>query len=76
MNRWLVPGLLCLVSFHTPDGSMITVETQHIAAVRPVTDRVKEHVVAGTKALLYVGSQKMGITETLEEAEKMIEECE
>lgn len=68
--------LACLVIFHSPDGSLVSVEKQHVAVVRPVTEPIKEHVAAGTRALLYVGSHKIGITETAEEAEAMLEQCE
>lgn len=54
----------------------MSVEKQHIAAIRPVSEAVKEHLAPGTKALLYVGAHKIGITETLEEAETMLENCE
>jgi hypothetical protein len=68
--------VLCLVIFHAPDGSSVSVEKQHIAAIRPITEAIKEHLAPGTKSLLYVGAHKIGITETLEEAETMLEGCE
>lgn len=68
--------LLCLVVFHAPDGSLVSVEKAHIAAIRPVTDQIKEHVAPGTHALVYVGQHKFGITESLEEAETMLESCD
>lgn len=74
--RHFATAIICLVVFHAPDGSLVSVEKQHVAAVRPVTDAIKEHVAPGTKALVYVGQHKFGITETLDEAEAMLEQCE
>lgn len=54
----------------------MSVESQHIAAIRPVSDQIKEHVAPGTKALVYVGAHKFGITESLEQAEEMVENCQ
>lgn len=68
--------LLCLVIFHAPDGSQVSVESQHVAAVRPVTDAIKEHLAPGTKSILYVGAHKIGIVEDFDKAEAMLEGCE
>jgi hypothetical protein len=65
--------LLCLITFHSPDGQLLTVEAKHVIAVRPAPS--SEHVAAGTKSILYVGGQKFGITETPAEAEIMINDC-
>ena len=60
--------------FHTPDGRELRVETQHISAVRPA-DSVQQQVAPGTKAILYVGSQKFGITEAAVEVDMIIKDC-
>lgn len=76
MRGTLAALLACLVVFHAPDGSLVSVESQHVAAVRPVTDNVKEHLAPGTKSVLYVGSHKIGIIEDFDHAESMLENCE
>lgn len=67
--------LACLVVFHAPDGTLVSVEKQHIAAIRPVSEAAKEHLAPGSRALVYVGSHKFAITETLDEAEAIMEQC-
>lgn len=76
MRQWPAIGLLCLVVFHAPDGSLVSVESQHVAAVRPVTDAIKEHLAPGTKSILYVGAHKIGIIENFDDAEAKLENCE
>ena len=71
---WL--GLCCLVTFHAPDGSLLTVDTANIALVR-TTVGITEHLAKGTNALVYIAGQRaIGITETREEAEDIIRGCE
>lgn len=74
--RHLAEALACLVVFHAPDGSLVSVEKAHISALRPVSEAVKEHLAPGTKTLVYVGQHKFGITESLDEAETMLEQCD
>ena len=67
-------GVLCLAIFHSPEGRELRVETQHIAAVRPA-DAVQQNVAPGTKAILYVGSQKFGVVEAPSEIDQIIKDC-
>jgi hypothetical protein len=64
-----------LVIFHSPEGGLLTIDTRQFALVRPVEGKLKEHVAPGTNAILYIGSNKIGITETREEAEEAIRDC-
>ena len=72
--RWLLAALACLAIFHTPDGRELRVETQHISAVRPA-DSVQQQVAPGTKAIIYVGSQKFGLVETPAEIDMLVKDC-
>jgi hypothetical protein len=64
-----------LAIFHTPDGKLLSVQTKHITAVRPVTESSKSHLAPGTNSVIYVGSEKFAITETREEADEAIRDC-
>ena len=66
--------LLCLVVFHSPDGRELRIETQHIAIVRPA-DAVQQNVAPGTKSILYVGSQKLGVVESIDEIGTLMRDC-
>jgi hypothetical protein len=74
MWRSRIAALACLAIFHTPDGRELRVETQHISAVRPA-DGAQQQVAPGTKAILYVGSQKFGIIETAIDVDAIIKDC-
>jgi hypothetical protein len=64
----------CLAVFHSPDGRELRIETQHIAVVRPA-DAVQQNVAPGTKAILYVGSQKLGVVEGADEVAIIMRDC-
>jgi hypothetical protein len=74
MKRPAVGIALCLAIFHSPDGRELRIETQHIAVIRPA-DAVQEHVAPGTKTILYVGSQKMGVVEPPDQVQTIIQDC-
>ena len=75
MTDWkIVLPVMCLAIFHSPDGRELRIETQHIAIVRP-TDAVQQNVAPGTKAILYVGSQKLGVVESPDEATMTMRDC-
>jgi hypothetical protein len=65
---------LCLAIFHSPDGRELRIESQHIAAVRP-SDAAQQQLAPGTKAIIYVGSQKFGIVESPTEIDAIIKDC-
>ena len=66
--------LLCLAVFHSPDGRELRIETQHIAIVRPA-DAVQQNVAPGTKSILYVGGQKLGVVESPDETAVILRDC-
>jgi len=74
MRSKIAGWLLCLAIFHSPEGRELRIETQHIAAVRPA-DAVQQNVAPGTKSILYVGSQKFGVIESLAEIDTIIKDC-
>jgi hypothetical protein len=74
MNRLL--ALACLILIHPPDGAPLRIDISHIIAVRPVPMGSEEHFARGTKSILYVTGQKFGITETPEQVELLIRDCE
>ena len=74
MLRKIAMPLVCLAIFHSPDGRELRIETQHISIVRPA-DAVQQNVAPGTKSILYVGSQKLGIVESPDEAAIIMRDC-
>jgi hypothetical protein len=66
---------LCLIILHTPDGEEIAVDTRQILMLRP-TVHIREHFAPGTKTLLYLTAQKIGVTEEPHEVEYLIKICE
>jgi hypothetical protein len=74
MRGMIASTILCLAIFHSPDGRELRIETQHIAVVRP-SDAVQQNVAPGTKAILYVGSQKLGVVESPDEVTIIMRDC-
>jgi hypothetical protein len=70
----IVIAVTCLAIFHSPDNRELRIESQHIAAVRPA-DAAQQHLAPGTKAIIYVGSQKFGVVESAVEIEQIIRDC-
>jgi hypothetical protein len=70
----ITTAIVCLAIFHSPDGRELRIETQHIAIVRPA-DAVQQNVAPGTKSILYVGSQKLGVVEGPDEATMIMRDC-
>jgi hypothetical protein len=60
--------------FHSPDNREVRVETAHIAVVRP-SDAAQQSLAPGTRAILYVGSQKFGVVETPDQINAIIRDC-
>jgi hypothetical protein len=75
MTKWklLIP-LSCLAVFHSPDGRELRIDTLHISAVRSA-EGFKHHLAPGTNAVILVGSQNLGVVETPEEVESLMESC-
>ena len=66
--------LPCLIVVHSPDGSELRIDTNHILAVRPAAG-VSEHVAKGTNTLIYTGGKVFGVTEGFDDAINQIEQC-
>ena len=71
--KWFIP-LSCLIILHSPDNRELRIETSHIAAVRP-SDAAQQSLAPGTKAIVYVGSQKFGVVEAPSEIDAVIKDC-
>ena len=69
-----VAAVTCLAIFHSPDDRELRIESQHIQAVRPA-DGAQQQLSPGTKAIIYVGSQKFGVVESAPEIEQIIRDC-
>ena len=67
----------CFIIVHGPNGKdELHVDASSIFIVRPTTKDIEPHIAAGTKTILYIGGQKFGISETPEEVEAMIRDCD
>ena len=66
--------LLCMAILHSPDNRELRIETAHIAAVRP-SDAAQQALAPGTRAVLYVGSQKFGVLESPSEIDAIMKDC-
>ena len=65
--------IACLLVFHAPSGSDLTIESTSINAVRPAGEF--SHLAHGTNAVLYVAGEKFGVRETITEVEVLIGKC-
>jgi hypothetical protein len=74
MRRTSAVAVACLAIFHSPDNRELRLESQHIAAVRPA-DAAQTQLAPGTKAIIYVGGQKFGVMETVQEVDSIIKDC-
>lgn len=72
--RWYIP-LSCFLALHTPDHQELLVEAKQIFVLRGLAKELEQHVAKGTKTIIYVDGQKIGIKETPEEIKSMIENC-
>jgi hypothetical protein len=72
--KWEIALLWCLAIFHTPDGIEILLDTHHISAIRPA-EYAKGHVVAGVNAIISIGSQNYGVSETPSQAQDLLRHC-
>jgi hypothetical protein len=72
--KWFIP-LSCLVTFHAPNDGLITIETHQIAMVRSAEELAGQHLAAGTNSVIYLAGHKVGVTETREKVEELIENC-
>lgn len=72
--KQLIQIITCLAIFHSPDGSLISIDTNHIVAVRPA-ESVKQHIAPGIKTIIYTGGQNFGVAESPEEVGRIIDEC-
>ena len=70
-------ALACLLTFHSPDGSRLLVESGIIKVIRPIEPAHSEHVAPGTRSVLYLGVRPagLGIVETAAQVLKAIEDC-
>ena len=70
----VVNSLLCVAIFHSPDNRELRLESAHIAAVRPA-DAAQAQLAPGTRAIIYIGGQKFGVIETVQEIDSIIKDC-
>lgn len=71
-------GICCLLALHAPDGSVLTLRSEAILAVRPVARQHAEHLAAGTHSVVYLGgasSGGFGVVEDRNEVLRQIKEC-
>ena len=66
--------MLCVIVLHLPGGGEFRVYSDHIHAVRavPPNDQVHHDV----RSLVYLDGKTIGVVETPEAIEALIEECE
>jgi hypothetical protein len=67
--------IACLIILHTPDGEEIAVDTRQILMLRP-TSHIREHFAHGSRTLVYMGGQKVVVTEEPHEVEYLTKICE
>jgi hypothetical protein len=68
---------VCILTFHSPDGSELILQSDVIRVVRPILNQHREHVAAGTNSVLYLGIRPagFGVVETAAQALQMIRDC-
>jgi len=67
---------LCVVHFHSPDGSDFYMEHANIVAARPAA-KLREHVAPNTLTLIYgTGGRVYGIRESIEEVAQLMKDCD
>jgi hypothetical protein len=68
-------AVACLIVLHSPDGEELAIDTRQILMLRP-TVHIKEHLAPGTKTLVYLTAQKIGVKEEPHEVEYLTKICE
>jgi hypothetical protein len=72
MRTWL--PFCCLIVLHSPDNRELQVESQYIEVMRPA-EAARQHVTPGTQAILYVGAQRFGVIESIDQINIIIRNC-
>ena len=67
--------VVCLVTLHAPNGALLTIDTHGFVMALDVEDLPSQHVATGTKSIVYMSGHKIGVTETREQVEQLIENC-
>lgn len=49
----VLPLVLCLILFHSSDGSLIWISADAITVVKPVSAQHVDHLARGTQAVVY-----------------------
>lgn len=74
--RWLaILPLACLLILHSPSGTELRFESQHVSVYQPLPKGSEGHVAPGVKTLIHTGGQKFGVVETVEQIDAMLESC-
>ena len=70
--------LACMLLLHAPDGSGLSIESDAITAVRPITPHWTPHIAANARAVVYTGGASSGgfaVVESRAEVLRRIGEC-
>lgn len=70
-------AVYCFIAIHSPDGKDVTyVDAAHVFMIRPLAPQHEQHVAKGVRTILYIDGQKVGVSETPQEIQAMLKECE
>jgi hypothetical protein len=78
MSTFAFAVAVCVLTFHSPDGSELLVLSDMIKAIKPAAAHHHGHLTAGTNAVIYLGVRPngFGVHETSEQALQLIRDCE
>jgi hypothetical protein len=69
-------ALMCLISFHSSDGSLIWIRTAAITVIKPISAEHLDHLAKGTHAVVYtITGRTFAVRETDEAIVRMYNSC-
>jgi hypothetical protein len=69
--------LVCLILFHSSDGSLIWIKSSAITTVKPILPRALNHIAKGTHAVVYtVTGRTFAVQDTSEDIVGKVDACD
>jgi hypothetical protein len=70
-------SVLCLILFHSSDGSVVWIKSSAITVVKPIPAKHRDHLAGGTQAVIYtVSGRTFGVLEADEDVVGAVDACD
>jgi hypothetical protein len=70
-------AVLCLILFHSSDGSVVWIKSSAITVVKPIPAHQQDHLARGTQAVIYTMTGKtFAVREADEDVVGAVDACD